>query len=277
MRAVAALRSELSKIFRMRITWASVAVVIVLAGLITWGSHHERDRIDVEHSLGDQFIVAGNSITALFIAHAVLQAATLMLIPLLVAVVVGGLVAGEKQTGTLRTMLARPVSRRAILLSKLAAAWTYTVTLTVAMGAFALGLGYVIFGWGDLVILRHGLTILEPGLGLTRLLMAYGLATAAMWAVASIALMLSVIFDNPMTAAGITVAFLMVSGIISLMPYFSSIEPHLLTSHLRLFNEVLAAKIDVPELMKSAMYIAGYIVIPVIVALGVFERRDVTC
>lgn len=276
MRTVAALRSELSKIFRQRVTWSGFLVMAVLAALVTWGSHHERDRIDVADMLGGEFVVAGNTISALFIANATMQVAAVVLMPLLVAVVVGGLVAGEKQSGTLRTLLCRPVSRTAILLSKLAAAWAYTLALTLTLGAVSLGLGYLVFGWGDLVVLNRGLVIFEPGLGLTRLAMAYGLAAAAMGTVAAVALMLSVIFDNPMTAAGLTVAALLVSGIVSQMPYFASIDPHLLTSHVRLYREVLSAEIDQPDLIKSAQYLAGYSVVAIAVALAVFTRKDVT-
>jgi len=277
MRTIAILRTELSKLFRQRITWASFVVVLVLVALITWGSHHERDRIDVENTLGDQFVVAGKTVTALFVAHAVMQVAMVVLIPLLVAVVVGGTVAGERQVGTLRTLLARPVSRTAVLLSKLAAGWSYTAALTLALGGLSLGLGHLVFGWGDLVIFRGGLTIFDPHLGLMRLGQAYGLAAAAMCTVAAVALLASTIFDNPMTAAGLTVALLLVCGIIAQMPYFETIEPHLITSHLQLHREVLEAQVNRPELLRSAGYLAGYTVVSVAIAVAVFQRRDVTC
>ncbi|MCD6360473.1 MAG: ABC transporter permease subunit [Armatimonadetes bacterium] len=277
MRAIAALRTELSKLFRQRITWASFAVVLVLVALITWGSHHERERIDVENVLGDDFVVAGETVTALFVAHAVMEVAMVVLIPLLVAVVVGGLVAGERQTGTLRTLLARPVSRTTILLGKLAAAWSYTIMLVLALGGLSLGLGRLVFGWGDLVIFRGGLTILDPHTGLVRLAMAYGLAAFAMCAVAALALLSSVIFDNPMTAAGLTVALLLVSGIVAQMPYFEAIEPHLITSHLQLYREVLGTEVDRAELVRSAIYLGAYMTVSLAIAVAVFQRRDVTC
>ena len=277
MRIIAALRTELSKVFRQRGTWAGFLVLVVLVGLVVWGSHHERNRINVERSLGDQFVVAGKTVTALFVAHAVMEVAMVVLIPLLVAVVVGGQVAGERQTGTLRTLLARPVSRTVVLLSKLAAAWVYTITLTLALGVVSLGLGYLVFGWGDLVIFRGGLIIFDPHLGMIRLAEAYGLAALAMCSVAAVALMLSAIFDNPLTAAGLTVAFLLVSGIVSQMPYFERIEPHLLTSHLQIYHEVLKATVGGAELARSAGYLVGYGLGAFAVALVVFNRRDVTC
>lgn len=274
---MAALRGELSKLYRQRITWASFGVVLVLVGLITWGSHHERDRLDVSDEFGSQFIVAGKTVTALFVANAVMQVALAVLVPLLIAVVVGGLVAGERQSGTLRTLLARPVARWRVLIAKLATSAAFTIALTLFLGLTGLGLGQFVFGWGDLVVFRGGLTIFDSQMGLMRLLQAYGLACVAMCSVAALALMLSTIFNNPMTAAGLTVAVLLVSQIVGVMPYFESIEPHLLTTHLDIHREVLAANVDYASLLTSAEYLAGYIATASIIALVVFERRDVTC
>jgi len=274
---MAALRGELSKLYRQRITWASFGVVLALVGLVTWGSYHERDRFDLNEELGSQFVVAGKSVTALFVANAVMQVALTVLVPLLIAVVIGGLVAGERQSGTLRMLLSRPVARWRVLGSKLAASWAFTVALTVFLGLVGLGLGQLVFGWGDLVIFRRGLTIFDAQTGLARLAQAYGLACLAMCAVATLALMLSTIFNNPMTAAGITVAVLIVSEIVAAMPYFEWLEPHLLTTHLSIYRDVLAVTVDTEALRTSAEYLAAYIGAASIIALVVFQRRDVTC
>ncbi|MFW5866547.1 MAG: ABC transporter permease [Armatimonadota bacterium] len=274
---MAALRSELSKLYRQRITWASFGVVLAVVALVTWGTHHERDRFDVSEELGSQFIVAGKSVTALFVANAVMQVALTVLVPLLIAVVVGGLVAGERQSGTLRMLLSRPVARWRVLVSKLAAGWGFSITLTLFLGLVGLGLGQLVFGWGDLVLLRRGLTIFDAQTGLTRLTQAYTLACLAMCAVATLALMLSTIFNNPMTAAGITVAVLLVSQIVAAMPYFEWAEPHLLTTHLGIYRDVLAVTVDQEALRRSAGYLTAYMAATGIISLIVFERRDITC
>jgi ABC-2 type transport system permease protein len=274
---MAALRSELSKLYRQRVVWASFGVVLALVALITWGSHHEQDRLDVADRFGSQFIVAGKTVTALFVANAVMQVALTVLIPLLVAVVVGGLVAGERQSGTLRTLLSRPVARWRVLMAKMATGWAFTIALTVFLGLAGLGLGWAVFGWGDLVVMRGGLTIFDPQMGLLRLAEAYGLACFAMCSVAAVALALSTIFGNPMTAGGLAVAFLIVSRIVAAMPYFDAAEPYLLTTHLDIHREVLAATVDYASLQTSAIYLLAYIVASGIIALVVFDRRDVTC
>ncbi len=275
--SMAALRGELSKLFRRRITWASFGVVLLLVGLLTWGSHHEQRRLDAGREFGSQFVVAGKTVTALFVANAALHVALVVLVPLLVAVVVGGLIAGERQTGTLRTLLSRPVARWKVLMAKLTASWAFAIAVTLFVGVSGLGLGQLVFGWGDLVLLRGGLTIFDPQMGLTRLAEAYGLACLAMCSVAAVTLMLSAIVNNPMTAAGLTVALLLVTRIVAEMPYFERIKPHLLTSHLDIYRDVLEVTVDRAALLNSAGYLVGYLVAATIVALIVFDRRDVTC
>lgn len=275
--SLAALRSELSKLYRQRVTYASFGVILVLVALITWGSHHQRERLDVGERIGAEFVVAGKTVTSLFVAQAVMDPALMVLAPVLVAVTAGALVAGERQLGTLRTLLSRPVPRLSVLAAKLIASWSWAILLTLFLGLSALGLGYAVFGWGDLVIFRGGLTILEPNTGLIRLSEAYGLACVSMCVVATWGLMLSAIFNNAMTAAGLTVAVFLVSGTVAAMPYFESIRPYLVTTHMTLYRDVLSTSIDYGALWTSAQYLAAYTLGAAAVAALVFARRDVTC
>ena len=277
MRLAATLRSELSKLFRQRVTYAGFAVVLVLVSLLTWGTYHEKDRLAVDRSLGSDFIVAGKSVTALFVAHAAMDVAMVILLPLLVAFVLGGLVSGETQSGTLRTLLTRPVSRPVVLLSKLVTGWAYAIAVTAFLGLSGLAIGYAVFGWGDLVIFRGGLLILEPTAGLVRLAQAYALAAYAMCAVGAVAVLLSVIFDNPLAAAGLTVAFLVVSGTVQLIPYFEKVKPYLLTTNLALYQECLKASVSTGAITTAAWHLLAYVVGATVIALLVFVRRDVTC
>ncbi|MGD9495704.1 MAG: ABC transporter permease [Armatimonadota bacterium] len=274
---LAALRVELAKLYRQRSAYAGFAVMLALAALVTWGSHRQRHHLDVSEAVPSEFVVAGKTVTALFVAQAVMEPSLVVMVPVLIAVVAGALVAGERQTGTLRTLLTRPVRRWVVLTAKLLAGWSYAILITLFLGLCTLGLGQAVFGWGDLVVFRGGLTILDAHTGLIRLAEGYGLAAGAMCVVAALALMLSTIFDNAMVAAGLTVALLILSNTIGVMPYFEDVKPHLLTTHLRLYREVFAATVDTEALTISVHYLAAYLAAIVVVALAVFARRDVTC
>jgi ABC-type transport system involved in multi-copper enzyme maturation permease subunit len=80
-----------------------------------------------------------------------------------------------------------------------------------------------------------------------------------------------------MTAAGLAVAALLVSGVVGELPYFDRLQPHLLTTHLDAYRYVFDATINHAELTRSVLYLAGYTLALLIIALLVFDRRDVTC
>lgn len=274
---LAPLRAELAKLYRQRITYASFVVVLALVGLVTWGSRHEARHLDVSERVGSEFVVAGRTITALFVARVVMDVALVVLVPMLIAVVVGALIAGERQNGTLRTLLTRPQPRLRVLAAKLLTGWSFAASVTVFLGLSALAIGQLVFGWGDLVIFGGGLIVLDAHAGLVRVAEGYGLAVASMCTVAALALMMSAIFDSSMAAAGLTVAVLIVMGIVGEMPYFEHVKPYLLTTHLRVYSEMFAATVDGAAVLRSGGYLAAYAAFTTAVAMIVFDRRDVTC
>ena len=58
--------------------------------------------------------------------------------------------------------------------------------------------------------------------------------------------------------------------------YFDRLQPHLLTTHLDAYRYVFDATINHAELIRSAPTWRGY-AFALIIALLVFDRRDVTC
>ena len=208
-----------------------------------------------------------------------MEPALFVLVPLMVAAVAGGLVAGEARSGVLRTWLCRPVSRLCVITAKQLAAWVHAISLTAFLGLFALALGHIFFGAGDLVDFRSGggLVILEPRVGLLRLVYAYGLAAVVMCAMASIALLCSVIFQNPLTASAVAVAFLITCGIISALEYFHFLRPYLLSAHLDFWTGCFKGAIDTSEFVAPLSCVLGYCLVPYMVSALIFWRKDVTC
>jgi ABC-2 type transport system permease protein len=227
--------------------------------------------------------VAGKMKTAELLSYMLLRVpiALDLLLPLMLATITGGLLAGERHLGTLRTLLTRPVSRPALYLAKLLAAWVCALALTAFLGLLGLGLGYALFGGGDLLPLDSGsLTILAEKTALLRLGEGYLLAALAMTAVASLGMMFSSFCDNPLTAAGLTVAFLLISGALGLMgqgllPYFEAWRPHLLTTHLSVGAKLCVTHVPWREVGRSLAYLGGYSAVAALVGGIVFWRRDV--
>lgn len=156
--------------------------------------------------------------TAPFFVRTFANAAGFLLLPLLIAVLGSDIVSAEKAEGTDKLLLTRPVRRWKILTSKMMALYLFT-TLTLLCGAIlAYAISSIVLeprGWA--VPLFSGFQISEKGVsfeGVRQLplwqdaLIAYGLEWYALLCVASISLLLSVLFRSSAAAIGTMLASL---------------------------------------------------------------------
>ena len=279
MKLFTALQLELVKIFRQRGTYVAYGILAVVTGLMVWGLHQfgAPHKFQVRHPAGTEMAVGGNLVTAFTLARHIMEPVFVILVPMLVAMVCGGLIGAESRSGVLRTWLCRPISRGALFTAKLLAGFIYAATLSLFLGLFAVGLGYIVFGGGDLITYGDkGLVILEESLAWPRLALAYGMAALLMCAIASVALLASVLFENPLVAAGATVAIIPICGVLQAMEYFRFLEPYLLTTYLDVWKHAFNAAVDFSDFRNALYCVAGYGLIPYVIGGLVFWRRDVT-
>ncbi|MBM3500711.1 MAG: hypothetical protein FJX74_18795, partial [Armatimonadetes bacterium] len=228
---LAALRVELAKFYRHRATYAGFLLLAAMSGLVVYGAakdargHERRAKAQIQASLGGDFIVAGKIMTAAFVPRAILFAKlpVYVFVASLVAMAAGGAVASECSSGTLRSLLTRPVRRSYVVLAKWLVNAGHAVSLTLFLGAAGLGLGYLFLGGGDLVWIdmrgNDAFRIVPELQAVRELACAYLLQGLSMIAVASIALCISCAVGRGATAAGVTVAFLLLSGMVAVLPF----------------------------------------------------------
>jgi len=281
MRLYTLLRCELVKMFAQRGTFVGYGLLAAFCGLFVWGVWAAGPPMrDVGNQFGDDFVVGGTVLSGPMIPYLLLDVipvAVNVFLPLLVSMIAGGLIAGEAQRGTLRTMLTRPVHRWVVVIAKALAGFAHAGTLVAFLGAFSLALGYIVFGRGDILVIGDRLTILAEPDALQRLALAYGVTVLTMCAVAAIALFCSSIFVNPLTAAGVTVGFLIVSAALTVIPYFDWLAPYLLTKHFSVYGEFFDKTTDWQKVWTDLTYVAAYALAAVVGTTAVFVRRDITC
>jgi ABC-2 type transport system permease protein len=280
MRFVTILRTELTKMFCQRGTYAGYALLAVFTGLLVWGLWAEGPPMGrIGHQFGGGMAVGGKTVSASFVPYFLLQLppAIDVFLPLIISMIAGGLIAGEAQRGTLRTVMVRPIHRWALMTGKIMASFIHTASAVLFMGAFSLLLGYIVFGRGDLVSFQGGLRIFPEPLALLKLAQAYGLATLTLCAVAAIGVFCSTIFEHPLTASGVTVGFLIVSATLQLIPYFEWLKPYLLTTHFHGFSKVFDRTVDWATIQVDLVYVFDYAAAAIAGAIVVFSRKDITC
>ena len=210
-----------------------------------------------------------------------------LLLPLLVGVLGSDIVSAESAEGTDKLLLTRPVRRWKILTAKLITLWIFA-TLTLFIGAV---LSYVVSapflptgGWGAPTF--TGFTIARGAVNIDAVrqlplwkdaLIAYGLEWYALLTVASIALLLSVLFRSSAAAIGTMLASLIGGTILTRVSPDWTAGKYLFVSALPLADYYTGAPppYDGMSMAFCIALLGAWAAGAMLVAYAIFIRRDV--
>jgi len=203
-----------------------IAVVVTIIIGLTSAATPER--------LGDFGSVIPNS-SGFTMAAIALNSLLLFLIPLAVAIFAGDSLAGEASWGSLRYLLARPVSRRRVLVSKVVVAGLFSLAAVLLVSMTGLASGIAAFGWHPLSVidLQHaspfasGLSTFSPLQALGRIGLATAVVAGTMTATFSFAALCSTLTDRPFSAVAGGVLLTFVSRALDNIPGLHALGPWL--------------------------------------------------
>lgn len=225
-----------------------------------------------------------------FYANFVLNIAFFALLPLVVATVAGSQLAGEAKDGTLRALLVRPPSRTLVYLAKAVASLLWVELVIIFLIALALLVGHVAYGGGDLLVYiwefkSSGFWRVEASdWPVVFALCALG-AGAALAVVASVALLLSALTDNPVVAHVGTLGGFFISTVLQRLPdqvMGSSFKELLPTTHMNFWHEIYrwadpaGDGMNRARVLEDLLWCGGLTVVCFAAGLLIFVRRDVT-
>jgi ABC-2 type transport system permease protein len=270
---------ELYKIFKKWRTYIGFIAIAVLIPVIQIAMLAEGERsLDfMTRNLQQSFVFVGNLLNAYLVSYLILNALAVH-IPFLVALVTGDLLAGEATAGTYRLLITRPVSRMKLVTSKFFAGIIYTTLLVFWLSILSLGLGMLIFGGGELIVVKPTTVIIFARSDvLWRFLLAYGFAVLSMSVVASLAFLFSALVENAIgpiiTTMAVIIVFLIISAIE--INVFQAIRPYLFTSYMLSWRSFFDDPIDVSEILKSVAVLFGHIIVFYGLAAYIFKRKDI--
>ncbi|HYM60656.1 MAG TPA: ABC transporter permease [Thermoanaerobaculia bacterium] len=215
------------------------------------------------------------------------NAAGFLLLPLLIAVLGSDIVSAESAEGTDKLLLTRPVRRWRILLAKLMTLWMFA-TLTLLCGALlAWAISASVLptaGWTAPTF--NGFQIVRGSLKVDAIrqlplwkdaLIAYGLEWFALLAVASISLMLSILFKSSAGSIGTMLASLIGGTILARISPDWTAAKYLFVSALPLadYYSGAATPYDDMSMTFCISLLAAWALGAIIVAFAIFTRRDV--
>jgi ABC-2 type transport system permease protein len=273
------LRIELFKIAtkpRSYIGFAAITVIVLLIELALWLDGRSYLQFILQ-ALEQSFQVQGNLLNGNLVSFIILQTLIVQM-PLLVALIAGDLVSGEAASGTIRLLLTQPHSRASILWAKYFAASIYVFLLIFWLGLLALGGGFLLFGAGDLVVLKSDeLIILKAADTLWRFMAAFGIAFLSLSVVATFALMLSCYTDNsigPIIASMAVIILFTIIGTLE-VPLFDRIKPFLFTTHMIVWRSMFDQPLDWGAILRSMWVLVFHIALFLGVSFFHFTKKDI--
>lgn len=271
--------TELIKIAAKPRSYIGLIAITVIVGLI-----HLAMFLDglnyisfITNPLQMAFSLEGNILNGNLVCFIILQTLIIQ-IPLLVALVTGDLISGEAAMGTIRLIATRPISRSKVIMSKFIAGALYVFLLLLWLGLLSLGLGLLLFGPGDLIVLKsEELVIIQGADTLWRFLSAFGVAYLSLLVVSTFSMALSCFADNSIGPIISTMAVIILFTIIGTMeiPFFDQIKPFLFTTHMVIWRNFFDNPLPVQQIINSLSILAAHVVLFLSVTLYMFNKKDI--
>lgn len=271
-------RIELFKLFSRGRTYIGFGVILVIVAVLQLALYAEgQELIDfVISNLADVFYLQGNVLNAYLVSYFILNALWVH-VPILVVLVTGDLVSGESQSGTLRLILSRPVSRSGLITAKMIAAIIYSSLLVLLLALLSMTLGMVLFGKGDLMIIMGVVNIIPEHDVIWRFICAYGFGMISMVMVATFAVFLSSLSSNSLAPILVTMAVIIVLTLITSLnlTIIKPIKPYLFSTYLNSWQLFFQYNPEVGKIMNHGLILIGHILLFYGLAVFSFNRKDI--
>jgi ABC-2 type transport system permease protein len=170
------------------------------------------------------------------------------------------------------------VSRFQVVTSKFIAGNIYTFSLIFWLAVVSLGVGALLFGFGELIVIKSSsVIILDRNDVLWRFILAYGFAALGMSVVCSLAFFFSSLVENAIGPIVATMAVIIVFFVISAVNIniFSSLKPYLFTNYILSWRLLFGDPINISKLINAVIVLIAHIAILYGVTLIIFKRKDI--
>ncbi|MBA4250997.1 MAG: hypothetical protein C0425_05510 [Chlorobiaceae bacterium] len=270
---------ELYKIFKKWRSYIGFIAIGILVPIVHIAMFFEGQHTlsHLTENLKQNFVFVGNLLNGYLIAYLILIS-LIVQIPFLIALVAGDLLAGEASAGTYRMLITRPVSRTKLVTAKFIAGIIYSNLLVLWLVFTSLGIGIIIFGTGELIVVQSTIYVFAQDDILWRFALAYGSGALAMSLVASLAFLFSSLVENSIGPIISTMAVIIIFTIISALTqveFFKMLKPYLFTNYMQVWRYFFEQPVDYYLVFKSWGILIGHIVVFFSATLIIFNRKDI--
>lgn len=270
---------ELYKTFAKPRTYIGLVAIIILIGLIQLGFYVNRDDVggSIRNMMGDSITVENLALNGNAVCYFVLQMLYVHL-PIIVALVSGDSISGEMSSGTIRSLMVKPLPRWKIFTAKFFANQIYLLAVVFVIFLFGFVLSRLLFGDGDIVVFNDEISILSSNTLVPKFLYAIGLSYFSLSVISNLAFLFSSLLENSVAPIVLTmvinIAFLIFGSLTFEM--FEPIQKVLFTEHMSLWRYCFDIEPNLDKILHSLGILAIYITSFFGIAFFIFTQKDIT-
>jgi ABC-2 type transport system permease protein len=194
------------------------------------------------------------------------------LLPLASAMIGANMIAGEAETGTLKTVLVRPVRRGSLLAAKLATALLYVLACLALVFVVAMASGQIAFGMHDIITPFVSFTV---GHTIWFTFIAYVLALVAMSCVVAFAVFFSTLTNSSLAASVGALVIVLVVELLLQFSFFAFLRPYVFTNYFFGWTDLFQRSVPWGTIVKGVIDCLAWTTGFALLAWWRFRRRDV--
>lgn len=270
--------SELWKLFGKKRTYIGFGAFLIVQNATLLFFRFTRWQQDLARNLEGNGYLVSEYISALTVALIMLLPQVILLMPLYAALVGGDLVAKEAEDGTLRMILARPISRFRLLLAKWLAGVTFSIALVAGLGAMAVLFARIWFPWRAMFVFWPPLgifSLMDVSDGLRLYIFSHAFMALNASAVLSLAFMFSCFNMKPAAATILSLSFLFMNIVLENLPFFDRYEEYLLPYHFRIWLLIYLSPTAWARIGQSLCVLLAFNLTTFIIGTAAFQTRDI--
>lgn len=271
------LKNELWKLFGKKRTYIGFGAFLLAQNAMLLAFRFTRWQGDMERMLAGNGYLAQDFVSALTVSVVMLIPQVMLLMPLYAALVGGDMVAKEAEDGTLRMILARPISRLRLLAMKYLAGIIFAASLVLVLGGTALVFARIWFPWKSMFVFVPGTVFnaLSADEGLKLYLCSHLMMAVNASVIVGLAFMFSCFNMKPAAATILALSYLFVNLVMEAIPFFDRYEDFFLPHHFRSWLLVYADPTPWAQIGESLCILLAFNVTTFLIGAAAFQVRDI--
>jgi ABC-2 type transport system permease protein len=267
---------EFFKLFRQKSTYYGLVAFLIIEAFVLITAYYQGRYIleTLLSTLQESFIFEGDLLNGNLVIYIILNSLWFH-VPLILIILISGMVSAEYKDGTIQTILLQGVPKRRFITAKYVSAFLFTLLILFILAVSTMGVSYLLFGQGDLIVYFDSLNIFPPAEARERIIGAFLAGTNSMIFYTSVSITLAIIFKEPARVWILAGLFLVLVNLLAKIDFGTFLNQWLFVKQIDTWQYFFFYEPDVSAILKKSSTLLLYSIVIAIIGIRIFETREI--